>query len=316
MRFPTSLLQRCWFLAGPTASGKTAVGLALAQRIGAEIVCLDSMTIYRGMDIGTAKPSPEERARVPHHLLDIRDPHEEFSTAEYMTAALDVCESIISRGQIPLFVGGTGLYLRSLLRGVFEGPAADWTLRQKLEQFADEHGAEALHARLAQVDPPTAQRLHVNDQRRVIRALEIQTLTGQPASALQQETPLPPEERPPHVYWLNPDREILRQRISQRVDAMFAAGLVREVEMLLQLPHGLGRTARQALGYREVLSHLEDGLPVRKAIEQLQTHTHQFAKRQRTWFRNLEELKAIDITGTESAVAISTRIVAQTMRGS
>ncbi len=308
MRFPTTLLQKCWFLAGPTACGKTAVGIALAERIGAEIVCLDSMTIYRGMDIGTAKPTPEERARVPHHLLDIRDPQEEFSTAEYMTAALSVCELIVSRGKIPLFVGGTGLYLRSLLRGVFEGPAADWTLRRELEQFAAEHGAEALHARLALVDPPTAQRLHVNDQRRVIRALEVHALTGQPASALQQESPLPPDERPQHVYWLNPDREVLRQRISQRVDAMFAARLVDEVASLLRSPHGLGRTARQALGYREVLSHLEDGLPLSEAIEQLKTHTHQFAKRQRTWFRNLEELQAIDIEGTESAEAIAANI--------
>ncbi len=308
MRFPTPLLQKCWFLAGPTACGKTATGIALAQRIGAEIVCLDSMTIYRGMDIGTAKPSTAERARVPHHLLDIRDPQEEFSTAEYMTAALAACESILSRGKIPLFVGGTGLYLRSLLRGVFEGPAADWTLRREYEQFAALQGAEALHARLALVDPPTAQRLHVNDQRRVIRALEVHALTGQPASSLQQESPLPLAERPQHVYWLNPHREILRQRISQRVDAMFAAGLVAEVQTLLQSPHGLGRTARQALGYREVLSHLEDGLSLPEAIEQLKTHTHQFAKRQWTWFRNLEELKAIDIESIESAVAIAANI--------
>ncbi len=128
MRFPVSVLQNCWFLAGPTASGKTAVAIWLAQRIRAEIVCLDSMTIYRGMDIGTAKPTREERSQVPHHLLDLREPHEEFSTAEYMSAALTACEQIIARGHTPLFVGGTGLYLRSLLRGVFEGPSANWEL--------------------------------------------------------------------------------------------------------------------------------------------------------------------------------------------
>ncbi len=314
MRFPTPLLQRCWFLAGPTACGKTPMGIALAERIGAEIVCLDSMTIYRGMDIGTAKPTPEERARVLHHLLDIRDPHEEFSTAEYMTAALSACESIVARGKIPLFVGGTGLYLRSLLRGVFEGPAADWTLRRDLEQFAKEFGAKALHARLAQVDPPTAQRLHVNDQRRVIRALEVYALTGQPASSLHQESPLPPGERPQHVYWLNPDRAVLRQRICQRVDAMFAAGLVEEVATLLRSPHGMGRTARQALGYREVLSHLEDGLPLTEAIEQLKTHTQQFAKRQWTWFRNLEELQPINVNGTESPAAMVANLLDQATR--
>ena len=271
------------------------------------------MTIYRGMDIGTAKPSREERMRVPHHLLDIRHPHEEFSTAEFMTAALEACELIVSRGKTPLFVGGTGLYLRSLLRGVFEGPRADWGLRKELEQFAEEYGAEALHTRLALVDPLAARRLHVNDQRRIIRALEIQTLTGQTASALQQESPLPPDERPRHVYWLNPDREILRMRISQRVDAMFAAQLVREVETLLRSPDGLGRTARQALGYREILSHLEDGQPLPEAIEQLKTHTHQFAKRQWTWFRNLEELQAVDLQGAESADATAKGILAQAL---
>ena len=305
MRFPISLLRQCWFLAGPTASGKTAVGIALAERIGAEIVCLDSMTIYRGMEIGTAKPTDAERARVPHHLLDIRDPHEEFSAAEYMAAALEACQSIVARGQTPLFVGGTGLYLRSLLRGVFEGPPADWGLRKELEEFAAAHGALALHTKLAAVDPPTAARLHPNDQRRVIRALEIHTLTGQPASVLQKETPLPPEQRPPHVYWLNPDRKVLRERISTRVEAMFAAGFVAEVEQLRRTPHGLGPTARQALGYREVLAHLEDCLPLPEAIEQLKTHTHQFAKRQWTWFRNLEELQAIDIAGTERAETIA-----------
>lgn len=313
MRFPIPLLQQCWFLAGPTASGKTAVGIALAERLGAEIVCLDSMTVYRGMDIGTAKSTPEERARVPHHLLDIRDPHEEFSTAEFMAAALAACELILSRGKTPLFVGGTGLYLRSLLRGVFEGPAADWGLRRDLEQFAVEHGAAALHARLALVDPPTAQRLHVNDQRRVIRALEIHALTGQPASLLQQESPLPLDQRPRHVYWLDPDREVLRQRISQRVDAMFAAGLVEEVQTLLQSPHGIGRSARQALGYREVLSHLEEGLPLCQAIELLKTHTHQFAKRQWTWFRNLEELQPLELHGRESADDTAKRLMTKAL---
>ena len=311
MRFPTPLLQQCWFLAGPTACGKTATGIALAERIGAEIVCLDSMTIYRGMDIGTAKPTREEQARVPHHLLDIRDPHEEFSTAEYLTAALEACEGIIARGRTPLFVGGTGLYLRSLLRGVFEGPSADWVLRKELEEFASRHGALALHAKLAEVDPPTAARLHPHDQRRIIRALEIHTLTGQPASAWQQETPLPLAERPRHVYWLNPDRGILRERISRRIDAMFEAGLLKEVTQLLRTPHGLGQTARQALGYREVLAHLEHGLPLPAAIEQLQTHTHQFAKRQWTWFRNLEELRAIDLVGTEGAAEVADRLMAE-----
>ena len=309
MRFPIPTLQKCWFLAGPTASGKTAVGIWLAQRLGAEIVCLDSMTLYRGMNIGTAKPSAEERADVPHHLLDLKEPHEEFSTAEYLAAALKVCEEIVARDRVPLFVGGTGLYLRSLLRGVFEGPSANWDLRRRWEEVAAEHGPTALHAQLALIDPPTAQRLHPNDQRRVIRALEIHTLTGRPASELQQEVPLPPNQRPRHVYWLNPDRDQLRTRIDRRIDAMIAAGLVQEVVTLLQSPLGLGRTARQALGYREILDHLERGLPLSEAISQLKTHTHQFAKRQWTWFRNLEELTPVDLRGDESPERVGEQIL-------
>jgi tRNA dimethylallyltransferase len=270
---------------------------------------MDSMTIYRGMDIGTAKPTREERSEVPHHLLDLREPHDEFSTAEYMTAALEACEQIISRGHIPLFVGGTGLYLRSLLRGVFEGPSANWELRRQWEQMAAEQGAAALHAQLERVDPTTAKRLHPNDQRRVIRALEIHSLTGCPASELQQESPLPAEQRPRHVFWLNPDRDTLRQRIDRRVDAMLDAGLVAEVAGLLQSPKGLGRTARQALGYREILDHLERGLGLSEAISQLKTHTHQFAKRQGTWFRNLEELSPVNIHGNENVEQVAARIL-------
>ncbi|MGC1275510.1 MAG: tRNA (adenosine(37)-N6)-dimethylallyltransferase MiaA, partial [Planctomycetaceae bacterium] len=173
MRFDTDLLRRCWVLAGPTASGKSAAGLALAERIGGEILSLDSMAVYRGMDVGTAKPSIEDRTRVPHHLIDLVEPSENFSVAEYLALAERACRDVVSRGRTPLFVGGTGLYLRSLLRGVFEGPAAGPEIRSRLEHEAATLGVEALHARLATVDPATAARLHPNDVRRVIRALEV-----------------------------------------------------------------------------------------------------------------------------------------------
>lgn len=310
MRFPGSILKQCRFLAGPTASGKTAVGIRIAEQISAEIISLDSMTVYRGMDIGTAKPTASERARVPHHLLDIRHPGEEFSTAEFMAAALTSCEEILSRGRIPLFVGGTGLYLRSLLRGVFEGPSANWELRQRWELYARNQGAVALHAQLAIIDPTTAQRLHPNDQRRVIRALEIQALTGRTASESHQERPLPIEERPRCVHWLNPARDILHQRIDSRVDQMLADGLVHEVDQLRQAPEGLGRTARQALGYKEILAHQEAGVPLTDAVRELKTRTRQFAKRQCTWFRNLEELAPIDIAGTEPTESVAAEVLA------
>ncbi len=305
MHLPLELLQRCWILAGPTAVGKSAVGLELAERLNAEIVALDSMTVYRGMDIGTAKPSLADQSRVPHHLLDVIDPHEEYSLADYLRAATVACEGIISRGRIPLFVGGTGLYLRGLLRGLFEGPSADWAIRRELEEVEKSQGAGALHRQLQTVDPESAAWLHPNDQRRIIRALEVFQLTGEPLSRLQQEATLPADQRPIHVYWLEPPREWLHERINRRVEAMFAAGLVDEVRRLLELPQGLGRSARQALGYKEVLDHFEGTLTLPATVETLQIRTRQFAKRQHTWFRNLPECRAWPVNGSESPAEIA-----------
>lgn len=299
--WPADILRRCWFVCGPTAVGKTATGLALAQRIDAEILSLDSMAIYRGMDIGTAKPSAAEQAQVPHHLIDIVDPWEEYSTAEYLTAAEAVCRELVARGKAPLFVGGTGLYLRAILRGVFEGPSADWEFRHRLMAEAAVPGALSLHERLRQVDPVSAGRLHPNDERRLVRALEIHHLTGQPASDLQQQSPRPLDERPQHVYWLEPPRDWLHERINRRVDVMLEQGLIEEVERLLALEPPLGRTARQGLGYKEVIDFFEGRIPSREELaETVKTRTRQFAKRQHTWFRNLEECRAIAITGEES----------------
>jgi tRNA dimethylallyltransferase len=282
----------------------------LAERIGGEIVALDSMTLYRGMDIGTAKPSLADRERVPHHLFDVLDPHEEFSVAGYLTAAERTLRDIVQRGRAPLFVGGTGLYLRSLLRGVFEGPHADWELRRRLTAEADAGGPDVLHQRLSAVDPVTAARLSPSDVRRVIRALEVYELTGAPLSAQQQNVPLPPDERPLHVYWLEPPRTWLHDRINRRVEEMFAAGLLDEVRTLLAQPQALSHTARQALGYKEVIDWLERGSgDVSDVLAEIQTRTRQFAKRQHTWFRNLEECTAVPITGTESAGDIATRLI-------
>jgi len=308
--FPPELLTQCWFLAGPTASGKSAMALELAERLGAEILALDSMTLYRGMDIGTAKPSATDRARVPHHLLDLLEPHVEFSLAEYVAAAAEVTRQILRRGRVPLFVGGTGLYLRGLLRGVFAGPAADWTLRAGLEQFVRESGEQALHARLAEVDPPLAARLPPADVRRVIRGIEVFVQTGIPLSSQQQQGPRPREERPVATLWLHPPREWLNQRINSRVDEMFAAGLKAEVQALARRPQGLGRTARQALGYRELLDALEQGTDVQVARDQIQLRTRQFAKRQHTWFRNLEECCEVTMTGSESPGELAERCLA------
>jgi len=300
MRFELKTLQLCRFLAGPTACGKTEVGLRLARRLNAEIVALDSMSLYRGMDVGTAKPDMEARRAIRHHLIDILDPHQAFSLADYVAAAETCCRQILDRGRVPLFVGGTGLYLRGVLRGVFEGPQADWEFRRQLESEAGRSGPEALQQRLQDVDPASAEKLHPQDTRRIIRALEVHHLTGRPLSEQQEESPLPVSDRPQHVYWLNPSREWLHERINRRVEEMIARGLIDEVQTLLALQPPLGRTARQALGYKEVIDMLNTGGSIDEAIELIQTRTRQFAKRQYTWFRNLEECRPIDMTGDES----------------
>ena len=310
MRLDPDLLRRCWFLAGPTACGKSAVAMELALRLNAEIVAIDSMTLYRGMDIGTAKPSPEDRHRVPHHLFDVLDPHEDFSVAEYLAAAERSCRDIVARGRTPLFVGGTGLYLRSLLRGVFEGPPAHWELRRQWEAEAASGGPESLHRRLAEVDRATAARLSPQDVRRVIRALEVSVVTGRPLSDQQRQVPLPLEERPRHVYWLNPPRAWLHDRINLRVRDMVAAGLLNEVRRLQSHTPPLSRTARQALGYKEVLDWLEQpDRPWDDVVALIQTRTRQFAKRQCTWFRNLEECTAVPLGGEESQSDIVHRLI-------
>lgn len=300
MQFSPEVLKQCWFLAGPTACGKTELSLQLAEHLDAEILALDSMSLYRGMDIGTAKASPEEQQRIPHHLIDVIDPHEEFSVADYLTAAEQCCREIIDRGHVPLFVGGTGLYLRAVLRGVFEGPAADWDYRRELEQFVEAEGNLALHQRLAEVDPVSAEKLHPNDLRRVTRALEVYHVTGQPLSSQHQEAALPADERPQHVYWLSPDRDWLYARINDRVNLMLQAGLLDEVKTLLAAEQPLSRTARQALGYKELIDHLEGDITYDEAVETLKVRTRQFAKRQHTWFRNLEECHELEVTTTDT----------------
>lgn len=314
-RFDPTLLLRCWFLTGPTAVGKTDVSLELAEGLGAEIVALDSMTLYRGMDIGTAKPDVDARARVPHHLLDILEPHEEFALADYLRAAEEACRAIVSRGRIPLFVGGTGLYLRGVLRGIFQGPSADWEIRRRWEEFSLREGETALHARLAEVDPPLAARLHPHDVRRVIRGLEVFELTGSPLSQQQRQSPLPIAERPRHVYWLAPPRDWLYARIDRRTEQMLEEGLIAEVARLLESEHRLSRTARQALGYQEVIDHLHGTSTLPATIERIQTRTRQFAKRQHTWFRNLEECHSLEMTGNESPSELAQRLIERARRG-
>jgi tRNA dimethylallyltransferase len=275
-------------LTGPTGSGKSQLALEVAERLGAEIVAMDSMTLYRGMDVGTAKPGPEERRRVPHHLLDVLDPWESASVAWWLGQAAACCRDVEARGRRVLFVGGTPLYLKALLFGLFDGPPADEALRQRLTAEAEQLGRPALHARLAGIDPTTAGRLHPNDVRRVVRALEVWELTGRPISAWQQQWSGTGDERAANrVLWLDLPRDELYARINARVEQMIAAGLVDEVRALRRLPRPLSREAAQALGYKELFDHLDGRAMLAEAVERIQTRSRNLAKRQLTWFRHL-----------------------------
>lgn len=285
----------CWYLAGPTASGKTRIGVQLARALDAEIVSMDSMAIYRGMDIGTAKPSAEQRQAVPHHLLDIVSPAEDFSLSQYLEAAHAAVREIRERGKQVLVVGGTPLYLKSMLRGLFHGPPADWDFRNAIEAEVEQVGVEALHQRLQLVDPLSADKLHPNDKRRIIRALEVFRVTRQPLSHLQREFE---DGRPANqcrCFVLHWPRDVLHQRIEKRVDAMFERGLVEEVQQLLARHGRLSRTASQAVGYREAMAYLNEDVSLDEAKQRVKASTRQFARRQETWFRSLSESRFVEL---------------------
>jgi len=305
---PLNYALESWFLTGPTASGKSAVGVELAERLNAEIISLDSMALYRRMDIGTAKPTEAERRQIPHHLIDILDPHEEFSLAQYVEAADRCADEITARSRSVLFVGGTPLYLKGLLRGIFQGPPADWPLRRQLTDESQRNGPDWLHRRAAEVDPAAAARLHGNDTRRLIRVIEVFEKTGQPISTLQRQFDQGRPAEQCRVFVLDWPKEELHRRIEQRVDQMFTAGLVDEVRRLLAEPHPLSRTARQAVGYREVIEHLEGRRDLAETVELVKQHTRQLAKRQSTWFRSLSECRFVPMSTEMNAVAVADRI--------
>jgi tRNA dimethylallyltransferase len=281
-------------LTGPTASGKTALALELATRLNAEIIAMDSMTLYRGMDIGTAKPAPAERSAVPHHLLDVLNPWESGNVAWWLREAARCCREIEGRGKQVLFVGGTPFYLKALLQGLFDSPPSDPGLRRQLEEEAAVAGPVELHARLAALDPASAERLHANDVRRVVRALEIWHLTGKPLSAWQQQgwwghnqAPANDSSGFPHCLALDVPREELYARIDQRVVRMLEAGWLDEVRALRNLPQPWAKEPSQALGYRELAEYLDGKGALPSATAAIQMRSRQFAKRQLTWFRHM-----------------------------
>ncbi|QDU67056.1 tRNA (adenosine(37)-N6)-dimethylallyltransferase MiaA [Engelhardtia mirabilis] len=282
---------------GPTAAGKTALSLELAERLGAEIVSLDSMLVYRGLDIGTAKPSALERARVPHHLIDLVDPPERYDVQRYLDDVAQVVGDLRQRGRRAFFVGGTGFYLKALCHGLFDVPRPDPQLRAALAARAETEGAATLHGELARLDPPSAARIHPNDTRRVQRALEVIEQTGTPLSQLQRqwrdEQGARSDGRPRRLVGLQPAPEVLERRIVDRTRKMLAAGWIEEVRAILA-SGGFGETSGQALGYPQIQAHLRGELAREDLEPEIAVRTRQFARRQRTWYRHFDDIVWLD----------------------
>lgn len=298
-------------IVGPTASGKSALSLLVAQRLGGEIICMDSMQIYQGMDIGTAKPTPEERAVVPHHLLDFLSPSQPYSVTRYAEDARPIIEQV----RVPILVGGTGMYLQALSLPLDYGAVSgDETIRGKYHALAREEGENAVHERLRQVDPLSAARLHPNDLRRVIRALEVFELTGQPFSSQK----MPAAEDAPYdfsLYALNLPRDVLYQRINDRVDQMMAEGLLQEVKRLVDEGVSPEAQSMQGLGYKELIPVLEGSMALPDAVSLLKLRTRHFAKRQLTWFRRDQRIQWLPWKPGDNVSPLIDKICTEYLKG-
>jgi tRNA dimethylallyltransferase len=284
---------------GPTAVGKSSMALAVAERVGGEIIAADSMQVYRGLDIGTAKPSADERRLVPHHLLDLVEPNQSFTAADYARLASAAIADIRARGRLPIMVGGTGLYLRALFRGLFSGPWEMTPLRETLYREAERVGNAALHQRLETSDPEAAAAIHPNDLFRVVRALEVAAVSGRPISTLRAEARRnhKPILGPVLQFGLERNRQELYQRIEARVEAMMAQGLLHEVQGLLDVGYSPALRPLRAIGYRHMIEHLKGRISVNDAIASLKRDTRRYAKRQLTWFRHEDEIEWLPVEG-------------------
>ncbi|OEU72775.1 MAG: tRNA (adenosine(37)-N6)-dimethylallyltransferase MiaA [Desulfuromonadales bacterium C00003068] len=287
---PLSLVVIC----GPTAGGKTALALHLAEHFGLEIVSADSRQVYRGMDIGTAKASVEERAKVRHHLIDVVEPEEDFTASDFIVQGRAALHEIADRGHLPLVAGGTGFYIEALLRGLVDAPSADPALRQELAEWERKHGSGSLHSRLQAVDPVMAIRLTPLDQVRIIRALEVYYQSGQRLSDLQEQHAAVQSPYRVLSIGLAPQRDLLYNRIDQRVDEMMQAGLLKETETLLEQGYSPGLKALKTIGYQECVNHLAGNASFQDTINLIQRNSRRYAKRQLTWFRKNNEIIWLD----------------------
>ena len=298
-----------WVLTGPTACDKTEIGFTVAQKIRGEIISADSMLFYRGMDIGTAKPSLDMRELVPHHFIDIIDPWESYSVGKYVDDVETLINDTDSKEKKFLFVGGSPLYIKGLVDGIFNGPEADWNIRRELEELAEKKGSQHVHDILQKIDPVKAGELHPNNLRRIIRAIEVYRITGKPVSVLQEQYKQARKSYRFKIMCITRAREDIYRRINERVDTMFGKGLVNEVQSLLDNPEGLSKQARQALGYKEIIQYLDGELTLDEVKDMVKLSTRRFAKRQMTWFRSFPNVQWIEADEHEGPESISEEII-------
>jgi len=293
------------FIVGPTGAGKSALAMAAAERANCEIVNADSRQFYRGMDLGTAKPSAEDRARVQHHLIDVRNPDESLDVAEFAQLARAAIENISERGRNPLVVGGSGLYLRVIRSGIFRGPAASPEVRDRLVKIAEEQGVAYLHQRLREIDPEAANRIGVNDLYRIVRALEVFELTGETISAHQRRHRFADIGYDTLTVGVEVERKKLYQAIDARFDAMVSAGLVEEVRALVEAGYSPGKPPLSTIGYKQIGEYLRGEMTLADAVSQAKQESRRLAKRQLTWFRREPEIVWLDPErGANDALAL------------
>jgi tRNA dimethylallyltransferase len=298
-----------WVLTGPTACNKTEIGFTVAQKTRGEIISADSMLFYRGMDIGTAKPPLGMRELVPHHFIDIIGPWESYSVGKYVDDVETLINDTDSKEKKFLFVGGSPLYIKGLVDGIFNGPEADWNIRRELEELAEKKGSQHVHDILQKIDPVKAGELHPNNLRRIIRAIEVYRITGKPVSVLQEQYKQARKSYRFKIMCITRAREDIYRRINERVDTMFGKGLVNEVQSLLDNPEGLSKQARQALGYKEIIQYLDGELTLDEVKDMVKLSTRRFAKRQMTWFRSFPNVQWIEADEHEGPESISEEII-------
>jgi tRNA dimethylallyltransferase len=304
-------VEPVYFILGCTGCGKGALGREIARQTSGSILSVDSMKVYRRMDIGTNKPSAEIRAAIPHFGLDLVEPWETYSVADYVKHAHSAIADIRAAGSVPLLVGGTSLYIKALYDGLFEGPGSDEALRAELAARIATEGAELVHAELAAVDPASAERIHPNDERRIIRALEVYRLAGKPLSELQTQWEANRPKLNAVRIGIRRERELQNRKTNARVKAMLEAGLVDEVRALYDDPQGLSETARLAVGYAELFPYFEGKTTLEKAIERIKINTRQLAKKQRTWHRRWADVQWFDVAEDDTAESVAARVLAK-----